>query len=186
MSATSASHPEITTTDSEVVYENKWIRVREDKIRRASGAEGLYSVVEKPDFAIILPVEDDHIYMVEQYRYPVGVRQLEFPQGTWDEHPQVDPQTLAKGELREETGLEAQNWTYIGFQYLAPGLCNQGYHIYLAQEFTLGSQQLDAEEEGLTVHRLPVSLLIEKIKTGEITDASTCNAFGLARLQGLI
>ena len=39
---------DIKTLDSKVVYENKWLRVREDKIQRSSGNEGIYGVVEKP------------------------------------------------------------------------------------------------------------------------------------------
>ncbi len=184
---TTAKHnPPIKTLSSKVVYENKWMRVREDIIARESGAQGLYSVVEKPHFAIILPVQDGQVYMVEQYRYPVAQHQLEFPQGTWDENPDVDPAVLAAGELKEETGLLAKKWTYVGFQYLAYGMSNQGYHIYLASDFEHGEQQLDVEEEGLQVHCLPVTELVEKILSGEIKDASTCNAFGLARLKGLL
>lgn len=178
--------PEIKTLESQVVYENKWMRVREDAIERPSGAKGIYSVVEKPHFAIILPIENDTVYLVEQYRYPVGARQLEFPQGTWDENPDVDPAQLAAGELQEETGLVASQWTYVGFQYLAYGMSNQGYHIYLASGFTQQQQQLDAEEEGLKVVSMPMAEFVEKITAGEILDASTCNAFGLTRLKGLV
>ncbi|MBD3585001.1 NUDIX hydrolase [Salinimonas sp. HHU 13199] len=160
--------------------------VREDEIERPSGAKGLYSVVEKPHFAIIIPVHNHQVYMVEQYRYPVGERQLEFPQGTWDDAPGVDPLTLAAGELKEETGLTAGTMEHVGFQYLAYGMCNQGYHIYLARELTAGEQQLDPEEEGLTVHQLSLDELDEKIISGQIKDASTCNALGLARLKGYL
>jgi hypothetical protein len=42
-----------------VVHENRWMRVREDAIRRRDGSEGIYGIVEKPDFVVIVPVEDD-------------------------------------------------------------------------------------------------------------------------------
>ena len=86
---------DIQTLDSKVVYENKWLRLREDRIRRSSGNEGIYGVVEKPDFAIILPIEGDTVYMVEQYRYTIKSRQLELPQGAWEANPDVDPVELA-------------------------------------------------------------------------------------------
>lgn len=41
---------EIETLESQVVYQNKWMSVREDKIRRASGTEGIFGVVDKADF----------------------------------------------------------------------------------------------------------------------------------------
>lgn len=177
---------DIETLDSKVVYQNKWLTVREDKIRRRSGNEGIYGVVEKPDFAIILPIENDVVYMVEQYRYTIGERQLEFPQGAWEANPDADPAELAVGELKEETGLSATQMIYVGFQYLAYGFCNQGYHIYVAKGLSQGEQKLDVEEEDLRIVPLALNELRERILTGEIKDASTCNAFGLATLKGLI
>ena len=177
---------DIQTLDSKVVYENKWLRLREDRIRRSSGNEGIYGVVEKPDFAIILPIEGDTVYMVEQYRYTIKSRQLELPQGAWEANPDADPIELAKGELEEETGLIADSMEYVGFQYLAYGFCNQGYHIYIAKGLTQGAQKLDVEEEDLRVVPLALSELKQKILSGEIKDASTCNAVGLATLKGLI
>lgn len=53
---------EIETLSSRVTYENKWMKVREDRIRRSSGAEGIFGVVEKPDFVAILPVERGYIH----------------------------------------------------------------------------------------------------------------------------
>ena len=177
---------EIKTLSSRVVYQNKWMTLREDRIVRESGNEGIYSVVEKPDFAIVIAVEDGLVHMVEQYRYPVGERQLEFPQGAWEENPDADPQVLAAGELQEETGLIAKQWDYVGYQYLAYGLCDQGYHIFVARDLTMTQKNLDPEEEGLLSKTISVKELEAKIVAGEIKDATTCNAFGLARLKGLL
>jgi hypothetical protein len=84
----------IETTSTRFVYENRWMRVREDMIRRRDGSTGIYGVVEKPDFVVIVPVEDDgRVHLVEQYRYPVKGRYWEFPQGSWEREPGVDPTT---------------------------------------------------------------------------------------------
>ena len=61
----------ITVRASRVVYENPWMRVREDAIGRPDGSAGIYGVVEKPDFALVIPVDADGVWLVEQYRYPV-------------------------------------------------------------------------------------------------------------------
>jgi hypothetical protein len=58
------------------------MQLREDVIQRPDGSQGIYSYVEKPDFALIIPVERDGFHLVEQYRYPVSHRSWEFPQGT--------------------------------------------------------------------------------------------------------
>ncbi|TVO33407.1 NUDIX hydrolase [Vibrio algivorus] len=177
---------EIKMLHSEVVYQNKWMTVREDQIERSSGAKGIYGVVEKPDFVVILPVDGDDVHLVEQYRYAVGERLLEFPQGAWESHPDADPVLLAAGELKEETGLVAGHMVYVGFQYLAYGYSNQGYHIYLATDLTQAERNLDPEEEGLIAKKMPIAEFEQRIISGEIKDASTVNAYGLAKLKGLI
>ncbi|ONH29133.1 hypothetical protein BL253_17095 [Pseudofrankia asymbiotica] len=55
-----------------MVYENPWMRVREDAIVRTGGVEGIYGVVEKPDFALVIPMDAGGVWLVEQHRYPVG------------------------------------------------------------------------------------------------------------------
>ena len=94
------------TIGTRQVYENPWMRVREDSIRRQDGSAGIYGVVDKPDFALVVPLDGDRLHMVEQFRYPIGLRRWEFPQGTAPGLADVDPLELAARELREETGLE--------------------------------------------------------------------------------
>ena len=100
----------IRTLTTREVYRNPWLRLREDAIERNNGAQGIYSVVDKQDCAIIMPIDGDHIWLVEQYRYTIGERALELPQGGW-EADNVDPEALARGELKEETGLTAGRMT---------------------------------------------------------------------------
>lgn len=176
----------IKTLESKVVYKNNWMSVHEDIIERESGAKGLYGVVRKPDFAVILPICHGYIYLVEQYRYPVKQRFSELPQGAWESNPEADHLLLAMGELQEETGLIAHQMTYIGAQYLAYGFCDQKYHIYLASEFSSGEQALDPEEEDLVCKRVKLADFEQMILAGEIMDATTVNAYGLAKIKGLI
>ena len=74
---------DITTIGTRIVYQNRWMRVREDAIRRRDGSTGIYGVVEKSDFVVIAPLEDGRLHLVLQFRYPVLVRYWEFPQGSW-------------------------------------------------------------------------------------------------------
>lgn len=177
---------EIKQLASKVVYQNKWMRVREDRIRRANAGNGIYSVVEKADFVVILAVENDDIHLVEQYRYPVKKRYWELPQGSWELEQESDHLQVAKGELQEETGLIAQNMLYVGFQYLAYGYSDQGYHIYLATELEHGSQNLDLEEEGLISKRVKISEFEQMICSGEIKDATTLCAYSLTKMKGFL
>jgi len=97
----------ITQTASREVYRNAWIVVREDQIRRPDGSPGIYGVVDKPSYALVIAVDADRMRLVEQYRYPLGRRRWEFPQGAAPGLADMEPMTLAARELREETGLTA-------------------------------------------------------------------------------
>ena len=90
-----------------MVYENPWIRVREDQVLRPDGLPGIYGVVEFKNRAVgVLPVEaDGSVWLVGQYRYPVGAYSWEIPEGGGP--MSEDPEATARRELREETGLTA-------------------------------------------------------------------------------
>lgn len=180
------SEHEIETIDSRVVYQNRWLRVREDQIRRSDGVEGIYSVVEKVDFVVIAPIEHGIVHLVEQYRYPVRQRGWELPQGSWEDQPGTDPEVLARAELREETGLSAAEMTHVGYLYLAYGFSSQGYHIFLASGLTNGERDLDAEEAGLITRAFTLGEMEQMILDGTIKDATTIAALGLMRMKGLL
>jgi 8-oxo-dGTP pyrophosphatase MutT (NUDIX family) len=138
------SAPEIEQMGTRIVYENRWMRVREDRTRRSDGKEGVYGVVEKADFCVIAAVDRGLVHLVEQFRYPVGARFWELPQGSWEERPDLDPCLLARAELKEETGLSARSMVHVAHLFLAYGFSSQGYNVYLASEFEQGLLRLNA------------------------------------------
>lgn len=95
------------TISSREVYRNAWMTVREDQVTREDGTSGLFGVVDKPDFALIIPEGDGAFWLVQQYRYPVRRRAWEFPQGSWGASGGGSQTDLARAELAEETGLRA-------------------------------------------------------------------------------
>lgn len=185
MSQKSSEQAEITCVSSREVYRNRWMRVREDQVVRASGQPGIYGVVEKQEAAVVVPLGPEGLHLVEQYRYPVSGRYWEFPQGCWEQQ-QVDPLTLARGELREETGLFAGEMQFVAHLFFAYGYSNQGYSIYLATQLEPGEAQHDPEEEGLISRAFPVAEVERMIIQGEIKDATTVAVFGMLRLRGLL
>jgi ADP-ribose pyrophosphatase len=170
--------PSITTLSSREVYRNHWMRVREDEILRSSGQRGVYGVVEKEDGAIILPIDGEALWLVEQFRYTIGERALEFPQGGW-EREIGNPEELARGELKEETGLEAEQMVYLGFNWIAYGFARQRHHVFIATGLRMTESQPDIEEHDITVRRIPIVDFEQMILDGKIRDGCTHAAWGL-------
>jgi len=168
----------ITTLSTREVYRNQWLRLREDRILRSNGREGIYSVVDKDDCAIILPIEDGHVWLVEQFRYTIQERALELPQGGW-ETENVNPEELARGELKEETGLHAAEMTCLGFLWIAYGFARQKQHVYLATGLTMTERDPDDEEHDLVIHTKTLAEFERMLLDGTIRDASTVAAWGL-------
>src|SRR5246127_5438980 len=171
----------IRTLSSREIYRNPWLRLREDQIERNNGTNGIYGVVDKDDCAVIIPIDGDTIYLVEQFRYTIQQRALELPQGGW-ETPEVDPEDLARGELREETGLVASSMTYLGTMWIAYGFAKQKQHVFLATGLVQAEIDPDPEEHDLVLHTLSIAQFEDKLLDGTIRDVCTLAAWGLYKV----
>lgn len=170
--------PTITTVSSREIYRNNWMRLREDEILRSNGQKGIYGVVEKDPAAIILPIQDGKVWLVEQFRYTIQQRALELPQGGWEmeiEHPEE----LARGELREETGLDAAEMTLLGALWIAYGFTRQKQYVFLATGLTQAEKDPDPEEHDLVVHSVPIEEFEQRMLDGTIGDGCTVAAWGM-------
>jgi 8-oxo-dGTP pyrophosphatase MutT (NUDIX family) len=168
----------LATLSSREVYRNRWMRVREDEILRSNGEKGIYGVVEKHDAAIILPIDRGRVWLVEQFRYTIQERALELPQGGWEMEAE-NPEELARGELREEMGLDAAKMTQLGTLWIAYGFTRQKQHVFLATGLTHTEKEPDPEEHDLVVRSVPVEEFEEMMLAGVIRDNCTLSAWGL-------
>jgi 8-oxo-dGTP pyrophosphatase MutT (NUDIX family) len=173
----------VRTTGSREVYRNPWIRVREDAVERADGSTGVYSVVEKPDFALVLPYERDGFWLVEQFRHPVGRRAWEFPQGTWTAGSDGSAEELARAELAEETGLRAGSLRHLGHLDLAPGLSTQEFDVWLATDLTQGPTAREATEADMRSAFVTEAELRAMVRDGRFTDGPSLAAYSLLLLH---
>ena len=170
--------PSITTLSTREVYRNRWMRVREDEILRSNGQRGIYGVVEKDDCATILPLDQGSVWLVEQFRYAIQERALELPQGGWEMEVD-DPEELARGELREEIGMNAAQMIPLGTTWIAYGYARQLQHVYLATGLTPTERDPDAEEHDMIVRTVPIADFEQMMLTGAIRDTCTIAAWGL-------
>ena len=167
-------------TASRVVYENRWMRVREDDTVLPDGSPGLYATVEKPPAAVIVPLDGEHVWLVQQFRHPVGARFWELPQGAWEDDPAAPAEDIARGELAEETGLRAGRMERLTRLFFAYGLSNQPFDVWAATDLTPGEQALEPTEQGLKVARFPLDEARAMVRDGRIADSATVAALALA------
>jgi 8-oxo-dGTP pyrophosphatase MutT (NUDIX family) len=157
------------TRSSQVVYETEHLRLREDQVVQPDGAPGRYVYVELPwPVVAIVPIdEEQHVYLVRQWRYPWQRNSWEIPAGHGE--PRETPLESAQRELAEEVGLEATTWEPLGEGYSSATL-NARYHLYLARGLSPLSRGLsrDGAEDDLIARRVPLAQAIEAAMNGHI------------------
>jgi 8-oxo-dGTP pyrophosphatase MutT (NUDIX family) len=168
-------------TSTRVVYENRWMRVHEDITELPDGSPGLYGWIEKAPSAIIVALSDGGVWLVQQFRHPVGGRFWELPQGSWEDVAPESAEALARAELAEETGVRAGSLENLGRLYFAYGISNQSVDVWRATDLTLGERSLEDTEQGLIARAFPVGEVERMIRSNEIKDAASVAAWHLAR-----
>jgi len=171
---------------TKTVYKNKWMKVREDKVEFHNKSKGIYGVVEKPDFVLIIPFQDNQVCLVKQYRYPVQGSYWEFPQGSDENNPDIDIHDLVRKELKEESGLVAKKTHQLGHLFEAYGYSNQGFSIFLASELKQTEPEPEVSEADMEQKWVSFDTFEEMIARGKIKDAPTVSAYGLLKMSGAL
>lgn len=157
------------TLSTREVYDNNWIKVREDEVIRPDGELGIYGVVHYKNIAVgVLAVEGDSIYLVGQYRYVLDRYSWEIPEGGCAEGEDI--LCAARRELEEETGLRAAKWELMGRAFLSNSVSDELAVWFLATELTQGEHHPEGTEQ-LNVRRVQFDDILRMATAGEITDA---------------
>ena len=160
---------------SQTIFEGHIIKVTLDEAELPNGKLAGREVVYHPGGVCVLALnEDGSVPLVRQFRYPIQRLLLELPAGKLDKEAE-DQLEAAKRELSEETGLEAEEWTYLGSMLVSPGFCDERLHMYLARDLKHKEQHLD-EDEFLNVEVMSFDDLLAQVMDGTIEDAKTVAA----------
>ncbi len=135
----------------EQIVHDEWIDIRKSAYKFPDGRvfEPYYSYSRKNFVVIVAKDTQGNLICVRQYRQGVRKVTTEFPAGAIEKDE--DPLVAAKRELREETGYEAEKWTYLITAPENATIADNYAHVYYAENCKKVSGQSLDETEFLNV-----------------------------------
>lgn len=176
------AHLQETGVASEEILKGHFLHVMRDTVSLPDGRPTYREYVIHPGAVMIVAqLDDGHLVLERQYRYPMHAVMIEFPAGKLD----VGESSLAcaQRELLEETGYSAREWTRAGVLHPAISYSTEFIDIWFARGLTPGERKLDAGEF-LDVFTATPAELASWSASGRVTDAKTLT--GLLWLQNVL
>ena len=153
-------------------YKNHWIRVREDIVIQPDGKEGIYGVVDMLDGAYILPLDDEgYVYLIDQFRYVMEKNIIEVAGGSLKKGE--DPLETAKRELREETGITADEWIFLGMIHPLTAVIKSSANLYLAKNLNFFEASPEGTEK-IKVIKVKLEEAIKMVMDSMIDSGPSC------------
>jgi ADP-ribose pyrophosphatase len=173
------------TLTSRIAYENNWIEVEHKDILNPNGNPAVYGQVNFKNVAIgVIPIDEDgNTWLVGQFRVPLDEYSWEIPEGgcpigeEWEE--------CARRELKEETGLIAEEYENICKIHTSNSVCNEVGYIFMAKGISQSESEPE-DTEDLKIRKVHISRALEMVMNNEITDSlSVSGILKVARIMGI-
>ncbi|PIZ58165.1 hypothetical protein COY23_00700 [bacterium (Candidatus Torokbacteria) CG_4_10_14_0_2_um_filter_35_8] len=166
---------------SDIVYDH-YLKIRRDIIKSPNGKIVDYNYVDSFDAVLLLPILDNHIIMLRQYRYPLRKIIYDLPAGGVSFGETTEE--AAEKELKEETGYITNSLQFVHSFYHAPGTMASIVHTFVAKDLEKGKQNLE-ETEFCEVVYVSISKF-EELITDNIVEATIPAAYFIAKEKQLI
>lgn len=179
------ANPDYELIETREIFRGRVLGLRVDTVRLGNGRTSTLEIVRHPGaVAVVALTGDGEVVLVRQYRYATGEWLLEVPAGKLD--PGEDPESCARRELEEETGLVAGSLDQLGSVWTTPGFTNEKIWIFLARDLAPSRQRLE-DDEVLTLERMPLARAVESALLGAIEDSkSVCSLARAAARLGML
>src|SRR6266508_3979853 len=159
------------TRSTRTVYENNWLKLREDVVLLPDGRTTIYGVVDASECVGVLPfTDDDTVLLVGQYRYVAQDFYWEMPTG--GHHAGETLEQTAQRELAEEAGHEALRLVKLCDFHTSKSILREVAHLYLAEGLRPASCPPD-RTECIERRAFPFSEVLRMVERGEIKDSMT-------------
>jgi ADP-ribose pyrophosphatase len=153
------------TRSSRTIYQNPWLRLREDLVELPGGRTTVYGVVSTGSCVGVLPFLDpDTVVLVRQYRYVAGRHTWEMPTGG-----------VGPGEpIEAAAGYRAGRLEPVCVYHTSKSVMDETAHLFLAFDLTrpLDAPKPDATESFL-VRPHGFEEVLGMVDAGEIVDSMT-------------
>jgi len=162
-----------------MIYENPWMKLREDVAELPNGRSTIYGVVVFGDCVGVLPfVDEDHVLLVRQYRYVQGeAHRWEMVTGGVRAGEALEQ--AAQRELAEEAGYYAGRLTHVSSYYTSKCICDETAHLYMGEKLT--PAQVDPDETEFIERRVfSFDQALSMALDGEIMDSMSVMGLLLA------
>jgi len=163
-----------TILHSKPIYENQWLKLREDRVQRLGGEESMFGIVAmRPGVTVLAMEENNDVYLVREFKYAIGEETLEAVSGAIESGE--SPEIAGLRELSEETGLIASEWIDMGVVNPFTTVVNSPNHTFLARGLSRTRRAPHAQsKEKLQVESMPFEDALRAVLRGGITHAASC------------
>ena len=169
-----------TIKETRRIYKNEFIEVFEDKVIQPDGEDGEYATVHMKAGVSVLPIDDEgNVYLTKQFRYVLGEESLEAPSGAIEDE---EPLESAKREMKEELGIEAEEWISLGSADIDTSIVRCTAHGFVARKLKFGKPEREGVEVMKTV-KMSFDEAVEKVLSGEIKHGASCVLILKAKLK---
>jgi 8-oxo-dGTP pyrophosphatase MutT (NUDIX family) len=160
-----------TIKSTEKKFENDFFKVLEDEVIEPDGKDGKYATISFPPGVSLLPVDDDgNVYLTRQFRYALERDNVETIAGAIEDEGRLQ---AARREAKEELGIEAEDWKYLGKIESDTSITNSLCHLYLARKLTFKKPEPESSEN-IKMVKMKLETAVEKVMSGEITHSQAC------------
>jgi 8-oxo-dGTP pyrophosphatase MutT (NUDIX family) len=161
-----------TTTRSETLIDDRWLRLRADRLRTGAGVElSPWYVLDYPDWCCVVALaEDGRMVLVRQWRHAAQRWSLELPGGVMDPGD-ADPIAAGRRETLEETGFGGGTWRNVTACHANPAIQTNRMHVVLASGLRPMAAPTPDPGEAIRVELLEVEEVLAGLAGGLIGQA---------------
>jgi ADP-ribose pyrophosphatase len=140
------------------------------KVALDNGDRAVREYVRHPGGVAIVPVVDNNVILIQQFRIAIEREVIELPAGLLE--PGEEPMECAARELEEELGYRAKELIPLASYFSSVGFADERMYIFLALEPEKTTLKRDADERIREI-LMPMEMIEEKLAAQVFEDAKT-------------